>query len=99
MARRVRRWPPFIAVGGLDRDVARLGQDVREEGVEVVLRRDNEQACHRSLSAKQRCYRWSPPAELTALGGSPLPPCLAEGAVHMVDRRHDLLRLGQRGRG
>ena len=39
-----------------------------------------------------------PQQKPTAPGGFPLPPCLAEGAVHMVDGRHNLLRLGQRGR-
>jgi len=46
----VRSGPPFIAVGGLDRDVARLSQDGMEEGVEVLLRLEDEQTGHRCSS-------------------------------------------------
>jgi hypothetical protein len=40
--RHVCRWLPFIAVRGLDRDVACLGQDGVEEGVEGDLRLGDE---------------------------------------------------------
>ena len=54
-AGRVRGWRPFIAVGRLDRHIARLGESSGKEGVEVGLRRDDEQTGYRSLSAKPWC--------------------------------------------
>jgi hypothetical protein len=58
--------PPPAGVGdGRDRDGARLGQDAPEEGEELGRRFDQEQACHRSLSAKQHCY--GPPSAVCVL--------------------------------